>query len=196
MLFVTSLTVLCVAQLPSSQETARDLTAITTSAATMDQKWAALCGLYQRRTALIKANLDLFVPYIGNEIASELRAGVRTSESTQPNATRAPVDALVLEVLSRSQASLSHAISNLLGASQSTSNLRSNKAFQTFQSELAEIEASISSTRTAFIEAVRKYNSAVQTAFPLRPFFADVAQEKAPSVNFNFGNASPSATPH
>jgi LemA protein len=179
------------AQSPRPRDTNSGVTTITSSEAKMDKSWTALCNLYQRRAALVKTNSEMFASSFDGHVAADINAGIKAVESAQLSAARAPTDPNVLAAFARAQAPLSRALTNLLVASQSIPSLRTSKAFQTFMAQLTEIETTISSSRTAFNDAVRNYNSAVQTAFPLHPLFSDAPSEKAPEINFNFASPTP-----
>jgi LemA protein len=80
--------------------------------------------------------------------------------------------------------------------------LKANANFQQLQAQLEGTENRISVERGNFNQAVQAYNTAVRSfptvifagmlGFSPKPFFnAQPGAEKAPTVNFDFGNSSP-----
>ena len=124
----------------------------------------------------------------------------------QLDPNKAPTDAAQLQQFQEAQGQLSTALSRLLVVSENYPELKANQNFQQLQAQLEGTENRISVERGNFNEAVQAYNTAVRSfptnlfagmlGFPPRPFFnAQPGAEKAPTVNFNFGNATATPAP-
>jgi LemA protein len=178
----------------------------------VDAKWAQVQNVYQRRADLIP-NLVNTVAGAANFEKSTLEAVTNARASVgrvQLDPNKAPADAAQLEQFQAAQGQLSNALSRLLVVSERYPELRANQNFQQLQAQLEGTENRISVERGNFNEAVQTYNTTVRRfptnlfagmlGFQPRPFFnAQPGAEKAPAVNFNFGNATatpaPAATP-
>ena len=158
----------------------------------VDQSWAQVQNVYQRRADLIPNLTE-----VTNARASVGRVQI------DPN--HAPVDAAKLQEFQQAQGQLSSALSRLLVVSERYPELRATQNFQNLQAQLEGTENRISVERGNFNSAVQEYNTAVRTfptnlfagmfGFQPRPFFeAQAGAEKPPTVNFNFGSPAPAAT--
>ena len=172
----------------------------------VNQSWAQVQNVYQRRADLIP-NLVNTVSGAANFEKSTLIAVTNARASVgqvklDPN--KAPTDAAQLEQFQAAQGQLSNALSRLLVVSENYPQLRANENFQQLQAQLEGTENRISVERGNFNKTVQAYNTAVRTfptnlfagmlGFPVRPFFnAQPGADKAPTVNFDFGN--PNSTP-
>jgi LemA protein len=170
----------------------------------VNQSWAQVQNVYQRRADLIP-NLVQTVTGAANFEKSTLIAVTNARASVgqvklDPN--KAPTDAAQLEQFQAAQGQLSNALSRLLVVSERYPELRANQNFLALQAQLEGTENRISVERGNFNTAVQSYNTAVRTfptnlfagmlGFQPRPFFnAQPGAEKAPEVKFDFGNASP-----
>jgi LemA protein len=178
----------------------------------VDAKWAQVQNVYQRRADLIP-NLVNTVAGAANFEKSTLEAVTNARASVgrvQLDPNKAPTDAAQLEQFQAAQGQLSNALSRLLVVSERYPELKANQNFQQLQAQLEGTENRISVERGNFNEAVQTYNTTVRRfptnlfagmlGFSPRPFFnAQPGAEQAPTVNFNFGNATatpaPAATP-
>lgn len=174
----------------------------------VNQSWAQVQNVYQRRADLIP-NLVNTVSGAANFEKSTLIAVTNARASVgqvklDPN--KAPTDAAQLEQFQAAQGQLSNALSRLLVVSENYPQLRANENFQQLQAQLEGTENRISVERGNFNQTVQAYNTAVRTfptnlfagmlGFPVRPFFnAQPGADKAPTVNFNFGNPNASPAP-
>lgn len=170
----------------------------------VDQSWAQVQNVYQRRADLIPnlvntvqgaANFEkLTLTEVTNARASVGRVQI------DPN--HAPTDAAKLQEFQAAQGQLSNALSRLLVVSERYPELRATQNFQSLQAQLEGTENRISVERGNFNGAVQEYNTAVRTfptnlfaglfGFRPRPFFeAQAGAEKPPTVNFNFGSPAP-----
>src|SRR5437016_4960887 len=177
---------------------------------TVDQSWAQVQNVYQRRADLIP-NLVNTVQGAANFEKSTLTEVTNARASVgrvQIDPNHAPTDAAKLQEFQAAQGQLSNALSRLLVVSERYPELRATQNFQSLQAQLEGTENRISVERGNFNTAVQDYNVAVRTfptnlfagifGFQPRPFFeAQAGAEKPPAVNFNFGSpapASPAAT--
>src|SRR5213080_4085848 len=170
----------------------------------VDQSWAQVQNVYQRRADLIP-NLVNTVQGAANFEKSTLTDVVNARASVgqvKIDPTKAPTDAAQLQAFQQAQGQLSNALSRLLVVSERYPELRATQAFQNLQVQLEGTENRISVERGNFNSAVQEYNAAVRTfptnlfagmfGFQQRPFFeAQPGAERAPPVNFNFGSPAP-----
>lgn len=173
---------------------------------TVDQQWAQVQNVYQRRADLIP-NLVNTVQGSANFEKSTLTEVTNARASVgrvQLDPNKAPTDAAQLEQFQAAQGQLSNALSRLLVVVERYPELRANQNFLSLQAQLEGTENRISVERGNFNTAVQNYNTAVRSfptnfiagmfGFPPRPFFAaQPGAERPPAVNFNFG--SPAASP-
>jgi LemA protein len=174
----------------------------------VDQSWAQVQNVYQRRADLIP-NLVNTVQGAANFEKSTLTEVTNARASVgrvQIDPNKAPADAAKLEEFQQAQGQLSNALSRLLVVVERYPELKANQNFLTLQAQLEGTENRISVERGNFNSAVQNYNTAVKSfptnfiagmfGFAPRPFFnAQPGAEKAPAVNFNFGTPAPAASP-
>ena len=172
---------------------------------TVDQSWAQVQNVYQRRADLIP-NLVNTVSGAANFEKSTLVEVTNARASVgrvQLDPNKAPTDAAQLEQFQAAQGQLSNALSRLLVVVERYPELRANQNFLSLQAQLEGTENRISVERGNFNTAVQNYNVAVRSfpvnliagifGFAPRPFFtAQAGAEKPPPVNFNFGSPAPS----
>ena len=170
----------------------------------VDQSWAQVQNVYQRRADLIP-NLVNTVQGAANFEKSTLAEVTNARASVgrvQIDPNHAPTDAGKLQEFQAAQGQLSNALSRLLVVSERYPELRATQNFQSLQAQLEGTENRISVERGNFNTAVQDYNTAVRTfptnlfagifGFRPRPFFeAQAGAEKPPTVNFNFGSPAP-----
>src|ERR1043166_6491640 len=179
---------------------------------TVDQSWAQVQNVYQRRADLIP-NLVNAVSGAANFEKSTLTEVTNARASVgrvQLDPNKARTDAAQLQQFQQAQGQLSNALSRLLLVSEQYPELKANQNFLSLQSQLEGTENRISVERGNFNEAVKDYNTAVRSfptvffagmlGFSPRPFFnAQPEAEKAPKVNFDFNQApttpAPATTP-
>src|SRR5712664_2007314 len=174
----------------------------------VDQSWAQVQNVYQRRADLIP-NLVNTVQGAANFEKSTIVEVTNARASVgrvQLDPSKAPTDAKQLEEFQAAQGQLSNALSRLLVVVERYPELKSNQNFLGLQAQLEGTENRISVERNNFNTAVQDYNVAVRRfptntiagmfGFASRPFFAaQQGAEKAPTVNFNFGSPAPAASP-
>ena len=175
--------------------------------ANVDQSWAQVQNVYQRRADLIP-NLVNTVQGAANFEKSTLVEVTNARASVgrvQLDPSKAPTDAAQLQQFQAAQGELSNALSRLLVVAERYPDLRANQSFLTLQAQLEGTENRISVERGNFNTAAQNYNVAVRSfptnfiagmlGFSPRPFFtARQGAERAPAVNFNFNSPAPAAT--
>src|SRR5207248_10566767 len=174
---------------------------------TVDQSWAQVQNVYQRRADLIP-NLVNTVSGAANFEKSTLTEVTNARASVgrvQLDPNKAPTDAKQLEQLQAAQGQLSNELSRLLVVVERHPEVKANQNFLTLQAQLEGTENRIAVERNKFNEVVQSYNTRVRS-FPMnfiagmfgfapRPYFtAQPGAEKAPTVNFNFGSPAPAAS--
>ncbi len=176
----------------------------------VDQSWAQVQNVYQRRADLIP-NLVNTVAGAANFEKSTLVEVTNARASVgrvQLDPNKAPTDAAQLQQFQAAQGQLSSALSRLLVVTENYPELKANQNFLTLQAQLEGTENRISVERGNFNTAVQGYNTAVRSfpnnlfagafGFTPRPFFnAQPGAETAPTVSFpSFGSSpAPSAAP-
>src|SRR5881275_1025415 len=149
----------------------------------VDQSWAQVQNVYQRRADLIP-NLVNTVQGAANFEKSTLTEVTNARASVgrvtlDPN--KAPTDAAQLQQFQQAQGQLSNALSRLMVVSENYPQLRATEGFQNLQAQLEGTENRISVERNNFNAAVQEYNTALGTfptnmlnkmfGFQSRPFF-------------------------
>jgi LemA protein len=174
----------------------------------VDQSWAQVQNVYQRRADLIP-NLVNTVQGAANFERTTLNEVTNARASVgrvQLDPNKAPTDAAQLEQFQAAQGQLSNALSRLLVVVERYPELKANQNFLGLQAQLEGTENRIAVERGKFNEVVQSYNTYVRSfptnliagmfGFAPRPFFsAQPGAEKAPTVNFNFGSPAPSPAP-
>src|SRR3954453_7330791 len=175
---------------------------------TVDQSWAQVQNVYQRRADLIP-NLVNTVSGAANFEKSTLTEVTNARASVgrvQLDPNKAPTDAAQLEQFQAAQGQLSNALSRLLVVSENYPDLKANQNFLGLQAQLEGTENRISVERNNYNEVVQRFNTAVRRfptnlmagmfGFGPRPFFnAQAGADRAPTVNFNFGSPAPATSP-
>ena len=173
----------------------------------VDKSWADVQNVYQRRADLIP-NLVQTVQGAANFEKTTLTEVVQARQQVNnvkldPNT--APTDPAALQRFQQSQDALSGALSRLLVVVEKYPELRATEAFRDLQTQLEGTENRISVERGRFNEAVRGYNTSVESmptrlyagmfGYHPRPYFAArEGSDLPPPVNFNFGT-TPSSAP-
>ncbi len=173
---------------------------------TVDQSWAQVQNVYQRRADLIP-NLVNTVSGAANFEKSTLVevTNARSVGRVRLDPNKAPTDAAQLQEFQAAQGQLSNALSRLLVVVERYPELRANQNFLSLQAQLEGTENRISVERGNFNSAVQNYNVAVRSfptnlvagmlGFAPRPFFtAQTGAERPPPVQFDFGSPAPAAT--
>lgn len=173
-----------------------------------NKKWADVQSVYQRRADLIP-NLVNTVSGAANFEKSTLTEVTNARASVgrvQLDPNKAPTDAAQLQQFQQAQGELSNALSRLLVVTENYPQLRATEGFQNLQAQLEGTENRISVERNNYNAAVQDYNTALSRfptnmlnkmfGFQPKAFFqAQPGSERAPTVNFNFGNTPAGAPP-
>src|SRR5436309_12176190 len=131
----------------------------------VDQSWAQVQNVYQRRADLIP-NLVNTVQGAANFEKSTLTEVTNARASVgrvQIDPNHAPVDAAKLQEFQQAQGQLSNALSRLLVVSERYPELKANQNFLSLQAQLEGSETRISVERGNFTTAVQNYNTAVRS---------------------------------
>jgi len=173
----------------------------------VDQSWADVENVYQRRADLIP-NLVKTVEGAANfektTLTQVIQARQQVTNVQMP--AGAPGDPAAMQKFEQSQAALSSSLSRLLVTVEQYPDLKANANFQGLQAQLEGSENRIAVERRKFNEVATNYNIAIRkfpavfyaAALGFTPrtlFAAKEGAENAPEVNFNFGTPAPAATP-
>jgi LemA protein len=171
---------------------------------TVDQSWAQVQNVYQRRADLIP-NLVATVSGAANFEKSTLTEVTNARASVgkvQINANSAPTDPATLAAFEQAQGQLGSALSRLLVVAERYPELKATENFRGLQTELAGTENRISVERGRFNEAVGTYNTAIKSfpnvlyagsmGFAPKPYFAASSEaQSVPKVQFDSGGTKP-----
>ena len=163
----------------------------------VDSSWAQVQNVYQRRADLIP-NLVSTVSGAANFEKSTLTeiADARASVGRVTiDASHAPADAATLQQFQQAQGQLGTALSRLLMVTENYPQLRATDNFKQLQAQLEGTENRISTERERFNDAVRTYDTSVQSfptsivagmfGFKEKPYFTAAPQaQSAPTVTF------------
>ncbi len=166
----------------------------------VDQQWAQVQNVYQRRGDLIP-NLVSTVSGAANfekSTLSEVVAARASVGQVKVSPNTAPDDANKLAEFDRAQGQLSSALSRLLVVVERYPELKATQNFQTLQTQLEGTENRIAVERGRFNQAVQAYDTAVKSfpallyagffGFHPKPYFsAAPGAETVPKVQFDFG---------
>jgi LemA protein len=173
-----------------------------------DSQWAQVQNVYQRRADLIP-NLVATVSGSANfekSTLTEITAARASVGQVKIDPNSAPTDPAKLAEFEKAQGALSSALSRLLAVSERYPDLKASAGFLELQSQLEGTENRISVERERFNNAVRAYDTAIQSfpallyagrfGFAAKPYFAAVTgAEKPPQVQFDFSNKPAPAKP-
>lgn len=162
---------------------------------TVDQKWAQVENVYQRRADLVP-NLVATVKGYAQHESSTLEAVVAArAKATSVTIDADNLDEANLEKFQKAQGELSSALSRLLAVTEAYPELKANTNFQNLQTQLEGTENRIAVERKRYTEAVKDYNVSIKKfpttiyagwfGFEPKPQFkAEAGAEKAPEVKF------------
>jgi len=174
---------------------------LVTKAQVVDQAWAQVQNVYQRRADLIP-NLVATVSGAANfekSTLTEITAARASVGQVKLDPNAAPTDPAKLAEFQKAQEQLSGALSRLLVVVERYPDLKATSNFRDLQAQLEGTENRITVERQRFNEAVMAYNTTVKTfpnallaglfGFQAKPYFAaQPGAEKPPQVQFDFGN--------
>ncbi|MBB2973406.1 LemA family protein [Mesorhizobium sp. RMAD-H1] len=161
--------------------------------------WSEVLNQYQRRTDLIPNLVETVKGYAAHEKDTLTDVVEARAKATQVQVTPDMLNNPELfKQFQQNQANLSGALSRLLAVVENYPDLKANQNFLALQSQLEGTENRIAIARRDYIEAVRVYNTSLQTMptmlwrliwfrdkQPLPTFTIDEAAQQAPKVNFN-----------
>jgi LemA protein len=161
-------------------------------------KWADVQNQYQRRSDLIPNLVATVQGYAKQEKDTLTAVTEARAKATSINIDASQLtDPAKLQQFQEAQGQLSGALGRLLAVSENYPDLKSNQNFLALQSQLEGTENRIAVARRDYIEAVRQYNTALQTfptmlwaktlfagKQPLAAFTANDAAQTAPQVKF------------
>lgn len=171
--------------------------ALVTLEEEVNEKWAQVQNVYQRRADLIPNLVNTVKGYAAHE-KSTLEAVVKArAAATQPAAlpSEAPSSPEDLARFESAQAGLSSALSRLLVVVEKYPDLKANENFLSLQSQLEGTENRITVERQRYNEAVKTYNVRLRRfptnliagffGFDRRALFqAKPGSEEVPAVQF------------
>jgi LemA protein len=166
----------------------------------VDQAWAQVQNVYQRRADLIP-NLVATVSGAANfekSTLTEITAARASVGQVKLDPNAAPTDPTKLAEFQKAQEQLSGALSRLLVVVERYPDLKATTNFRDLQAQLEGTENRITVERGRFNDAVMLYNTAVKTfpnvllaglfGFQPKPYFAaQPGADKPPPVQFDFG---------
>ncbi len=168
----------------------------------VSKEWGNVETAYQRRNDLI-GNLVKTVQGAADFEKSTLEAVINArAKATSVTIDPSNITPEQLQQFQQAQGGLNSALSRLLVTVEQYPDLKANQNFLKLQDELASTENQILTARTRFNEAVQSYNNYILkipnnwflSEYKEKPYFeAEKGAEKAPDVNFNFGNQSEEA---
>lgn len=163
---------------------------------TVNQTWAQVQNVYQRRFDLIPNLVETVKGYAAHE--KETFQAVTEARSKVGGVTQLRAEDLTPENLQKfqqAQAGLSGALQRLMVVMERYPELKANQNFIRLQDELAGTENRIAVERRRFNEAVQNYNQSIRMfpanllagmfGFMQKPYFeADQNAQSAPKVEF------------
>jgi LemA protein len=171
---------------------------------TVNQSWADVENVYQRRADLIPnlvASVKGAADFEKTTLTDVIEARQQVTEVKLPPGG-APTDPAALAQFQQSQDALGGALSRLLVTIERYPELKANANFQALQAQLEGTENRIAVERRKFNETATVYNTAVKKfptvlfaalmGFEPRPLFqSQEGSDVAPKVDFDFGGATP-----
>jgi LemA protein len=175
------------------------------SSATVDNAWANVQTLYQRRTDLINSVVKTVEGSANFERSTLVEVQNARSKATSVtiDPSKAPTDPEQLKQFEQAQQSLSGSLSRLLAVSERYPELKSTQGFEGLRTDIAGSENRIAVARRDFNSAAQAYNVMVQSfptvfwagifGFKPKAYFTSASgAESAPTVSFPSFSPSPS----
>ncbi|MGB6223429.1 LemA family protein [Haloferula sp.] len=167
----------------------------------VDAAWAQVANQYQRRADLIP-NLVSTVKGSADFEKSTLESVIEARASVgkvNVDMSNAPESAAMLEKFQDAQNQFGSALQRLLVTVERYPDLKASAGFRDLQAQLEGAENRIAVERGRFNEVSKVYNTAIKKVpavffasmlgFDSKPYFENEAgTEKAPEVDFDFGN--------
>jgi LemA protein len=161
----------------------------------VNEKWAQVENVYQRRADLIPNLVETVKGYASHEreTLNEVIQARSMAQKASGTGQALTTDAGAFGQFQQAQAALSSALSRLLVVVERYPDLKANQNFLTLQSQLEGTENRITVERKRYNEAARKFNTTIRkfpykffaAGYKKREYFkADAGAEKAPKVSF------------
>lgn len=163
-------------------------------------QWANVESSYQRRADLIPNIVKTAKGYAEFEQETLIKVTEARSKATSITIDPSNITPAQLQQFQQAQQGLTSALSRLLAVFERYPELKANEQFKELINELERTENRINVERNRYNEEVRPFNKHLKT-FPnnivnnfigkfseMEYFEADEGNEKAPEVEFDFGN--------
>ncbi len=168
---------------------------MVTKSEKVNEKWAQVENVYQRRADLIPNLVNTVKGYAAHEKETLQSVIEARAKATSVNIDASNLTAQNLQAFQAAQAGLSQALSKLMVVVERYPELKANQNFLELQSQLEGTENRIAIERKRFNEATREYNTYIKMfpkniiagmfGFTKKPYFkAEKGAEKAPEVKF------------
>lgn len=169
---------------------------LVTSEENVNQTWAQVQNVYQRRYDLIPNLVETVKGYAAQERETFIAVTEARSKVGQINISADDLeDAEKFRQFQQAQSELGSALSRLLVVAENYPQLKSNENFLQLQSQLEGTENRIAVERRRFNEAAQSYNTTLRKfpenvvagffGFEKRPYFeAQAESQTAPRVEF------------
>ena len=162
---------------------------------TVDQQWAQVENVYQRRGDLIPNLVEAVKGYATHESKTLEDVVAARAKATSVTIDASNLDEASLEKFQKAQGELSQALGRLMAVSEAYPDLKANTNFMNLQAQLEGTENRIATERKRYTEAVKDYNVSIKKfptniyaswfGFEPKPQFkAEAGAEKAPEVKF------------
>ena len=172
---------------------------IPTKAGQAQAAWADVQSQYQRRSDLIPNLVNTVQGYAQQERGVLVDVTNARAKATQVQVNASTLtDPAAFQRFEQAQNQLSGVLGRLMSVNEKYPDLKSNENFLALQSQLEGTENRIAVARRDYNEAVRSYNTELQTfpgvfwvstfqkdAKPMTLFAASQSAQTAPQVNFN-----------
>jgi LemA protein len=143
-------------------------------------QWSQVENVYQRRTDLIPNLVAIVKDYAEFEKETFTAVVEARAKATGINIDARNMSAEQLQQFQQAQEGVSAALSRLLLVVERYPDLKANQNYLELQSQLEGTENRITVERMKFVEATRKYNTAIRT-FPKNIFAAIFGFERKPN---------------
>ncbi len=168
---------------------------MVTKSEKVNEKWAQVENVYQRRADLIPNLVNTVKGYAAHEKETLQSVIEARAKATSVNIDASNLNAQNLQAFQAAQSGLSQALSKLMVVVEKYPELKANQNFLELQSQLEGTENRIAIERKRFNEATREYNTYIKMfpkniiagmfGFTKKPYFkAEGGAEKAPEVKF------------
>lgn len=160
------------------------------------QTWADLQATYQRRADLIPNLVNTVKAYAKHEKETFEAVVNARAKATQMNIDISNATPEQIKQFQEAQGELSSALNKLMAITENYPELKANENFMALQDQLEGSENRINEARQKYNKAVTDYNTSIRS-FPkslfagvfgfktMDKFEAEVAAQKAPTVNFD-----------